>query len=1097
MSSLECLREFVNDRLTAALEEIFGVFEKTIVEYEEEINRQRRLLDMVWNPEVKLHRIELPQQHVCKQEEVLTDQERSFSLDQEDPEPPQIKEEEEELYTSQEGEQLKLKEEADTFMLTPAHEESDHSEDQTLDCSTVETQSVEMEKPQSYISVLSSVVPEPTFDHQLLCHDSHVAESHDQTRGKHQDSGSSRDAEPEPQNHHHNSNSHCINVFNATTTITHCTSQTVKNSFKCDTCEKAFRYKSLLQRHLIIHTGEKPHSCDTCGKRFSRTSILNAHMRTHTGQKPYSCNTCGKRFSQTSTLSAHIRIHTGEKPYSCNTCGKRFSRTSLLNSHSTVHTGKKPHTCNTCGKRFSRPSLLNAHATVHTGEKPYSCNTCGKRFSRTKQLNAHLRVHTGEKPYSCKTCGKRFSWTSQLKNHRKVHVGENPCDNILSNVHGSAPGYTAEMLLPCEPGRSLRSSDRALLAVLQSWLKTKGDEAFAVKAPQLWNSMPEDQRLSESIIRQTETVACSVRVQNDGTEVDLHPHLLPDSEGQVAQSCHSGLLFLFQELVELVELRSEQLLLGVLTHFIVWSLIFTVVTVLIRSDHKGISLLLQLKLLTLLTGAELLRLLFDLWRLWVLLVQTGAPLLVSENLLLLTDMLMSSVESLREFVKERLTAAAEEIFRVFEESIVKYEEEISRQRKLLDIVGKPEVKLLGAELPQQHVCKKEEVLADQQFCIQERSSSLDQEDPEPPQIKEEEEELCISQEGEQLELKEEADTFMLTPTHEDSDHGEDQTLDSNPDETLSAEEKECVANMPVINSVVSEAHSDHQVLSHSSHVAESKEQKEGKHGDSGLAEDAETKLKRRCHKIRSHSNDVSNSNLSEIDRNTHTPKRSSECDKCGKDFKYKSQLQKHMRTHTGEKPYSCKTCGKDFTCSSVLSVHMRTHTGERPYLCTTCGKRFRGKSVLNNHMRTHTGEKPYSCNTCGKIFRQTSSLNIHLRTHTGEKPYSCKTCGKAFKCSSNLNVHTRTHTGVKPYVCKTCDRGFCDISGLIRHMTVHTGEKPHTCKTCGRGFTASRDLTIHIRRDHTGEKLYVCETCGEGCLDASNLADHMRTHTGK
>nr|XP_033475253.1 zinc finger protein 723-like [Epinephelus lanceolatus] len=428
---------------------------------------------------------------------------------------------------------------------------------------------------------------------------------------------------------------------------------------------------------------------------------------------------------------------------------------------------------------------------------------------------------------------------------------------------------------------------------------------------------------------------------------------------------------------------------------------------------------------------------------------------------------MSSVESLREFVKERLTAAAEEIFRVFEESIVKYEEEISRQRRLLDIVGKPEVKLLGAELPQQHVCKQEEVLADQQLCIQERTSSLDQEDPEPPQIKEEEEELCISQEGEQLELKEEADTFMLTPTHEESDHGEDQTLDSNPDETLSAEEKECVANMPVINSVVSEAHSDHQVLSHNSHVADSKEQKGGKHGDLGLAKDAETKLKRRCHKIRSHSNDVSNSNLSEIDRNTHTPKRSSECDKCGKDFKYKSQLQKHMRTHTGEKPYSCKTCGKDFTCSSVLSVHMRIHTGERPYLCTTCGKRFRGKSVLNNHMRTHTGEKPYACNTCGKIFRQTSSLNIHLRTHTGEKPYSCKTCGKAFKCSSNLNVHMRTHTGVKPYVCKTCDRGFCDISGLIRHMTIHTGEKPHTCKTCGRGFTASRDLTIHIRRDHT------------------------------
>ena len=67
---------------------------------------------------------------------------------------------------------------------------------------------------------------------------------------------------------------------------------------------------------------------------------------------------------------------------------------------------------------------------------------------------------------------------------------------------------------------------------------------------------------------------------------------------------------------------------------------FTVLTSLIRRrQHKGLDLL-QYKLLSLLTGAELLLLLFNLWRLWILLVQTGVPLLVSEKLLLLTDMLL-------------------------------------------------------------------------------------------------------------------------------------------------------------------------------------------------------------------------------------------------------------------------------------------------------------------------------------------------------------------------------------------------------------------------------------------------------------------------
>ena len=56
MSSVECFRDFVSERLTAAAEEIFRVFKQTIVQYEEEINRQLRLLDIVWKPEIKLHR---------------------------------------------------------------------------------------------------------------------------------------------------------------------------------------------------------------------------------------------------------------------------------------------------------------------------------------------------------------------------------------------------------------------------------------------------------------------------------------------------------------------------------------------------------------------------------------------------------------------------------------------------------------------------------------------------------------------------------------------------------------------------------------------------------------------------------------------------------------------------------------------------------------------------------------------------------------------------------------------------------------------------------------------------------------------------------
>ncbi|XP_071347262.1 zinc finger protein 37-like [Trachinotus anak] len=321
---------------------------------------------------------ELPQQHVCKEEEVLADQqlcnqERNCSVDQEDPQPPQIKEEHEELCISQEGEQLVPKQEANSFMLTPSCEESDHSE------------------------------PEPNSDYQILYHKSPVAEIQDQTGSKHVDSESIRNAEPEPKKRHHKDTSHNNNVYNSATTETHCNTHTGKKSLKCDICGKAIQFKSKLIIHLRSHTGEKPYLCKSCGKSFSQKAHLNEHLKIHRDEKPYPCTTCGKGHRTSKALLVHTRIHTGEKPYVCKLCGKSFSQKSHLNEHLKTHRDEKPYSCKTCGKGLRSRKALVIHMRIHTGEKPYPCNTCGKRFSHKSSLNGHLKLHTDEAPYSCKT----------------------------------------------------------------------------------------------------------------------------------------------------------------------------------------------------------------------------------------------------------------------------------------------------------------------------------------------------------------------------------------------------------------------------------------------------------------------------------------------------------------------------------------------------------------------------------------------------------------------------------------------------------------------------------------------------------------------
>uniref|UniRef100_A0A3Q2XQE2 C2H2-type domain-containing protein n=1 Tax=Hippocampus comes TaxID=109280 RepID=A0A3Q2XQE2_HIPCM len=133
-----------------------------------------------------------------------------------------------------------------------------------------------------------------------------------------------------------------------------------KKHFSCSECGKAFGDRGILN--------QKPFNCSVCVQTFRHPQNLLSHLR---------------------YMIAHKRMHAGEKPFACSVCAKKFSSKGNMMTHMRGHTGEKPFTCTFCDKGFTIKGDLMRHRRTHTGEKPFSCHVCDKRFTRKCHVNKH------------------------------------------------------------------------------------------------------------------------------------------------------------------------------------------------------------------------------------------------------------------------------------------------------------------------------------------------------------------------------------------------------------------------------------------------------------------------------------------------------------------------------------------------------------------------------------------------------------------------------------------------------------------------------------------------------------------------------------
>lgn len=151
-------------------------------------------------------------------------------------------------------------------------------------------------------------------------------------------------------------------------------------SHVCEHCNAAFRTNYHLQRHVFIHTGEKPFQCDQCNMRFIQKYLLQRHEKIHTGEKPFRCDECGMRFIQKYHMERHKRTHSGEKPYQCHYCHQYFSRTDRVLKHRRMcHENKdrKAH------KAMAKEALLRTNETVSFSFPAKECSLPKKKRQKS------------------------------------------------------------------------------------------------------------------------------------------------------------------------------------------------------------------------------------------------------------------------------------------------------------------------------------------------------------------------------------------------------------------------------------------------------------------------------------------------------------------------------------------------------------------------------------------------------------------------------------------------------------------------------------------------------------------------------------------
>ena len=262
-------------------------------------------------------------------------------------------------------------------------------------------------------------------------------------------------------------------------------------------------------------------TCSVCAAIMPSQHEFTRHIRTHNrvieanhGLKMYECGICKKQLSSNSSLDRHMLVHSGERPFRCHICGTHFTTNGNMHRHIRGHyrnngaggacTGSDTGDSDGCSEDLSSPKkrLLEDGDEDGAGgklarlsddedddnSKDISCPACGIEQTSQHALEQHVEEEHPEYQVSCSTCHVGFRSYRALHLHNyMVHKSQTtpPRLDLIDFTSPKFPLYAKEVCVARQDDARESGHRCSICGVsfpcAESWLLHMKDHTTAVQ----------------------------------------------------------------------------------------------------------------------------------------------------------------------------------------------------------------------------------------------------------------------------------------------------------------------------------------------------------------------------------------------------------------------------------------------------------------------------------------------------------------------------------------------------------------------------------------------------------------------------------------